>query len=140
MAKSKTKAKKNAFPKRVAGVKLSKKMRKRGASFARFANTPLGAALVAESTVAALRGVLGNEKVRSAAAEAGRDMQRMAMVTAMRIGAVAAAARDAALSQTDDKAPTIEGEDGERQPSRAEQARARRAAEKAERDEREIAH
>jgi hypothetical protein len=133
------KSKKKAFPKHVAGVKLSKKMRKRGASLTRFANSRLGSALIAEATVETIKSVLSNHRVRSTAAEAGRDIQRMALTAASRIGAVASAARDAAVQHNEERRTDnlAAQHDGAEKPSRAEQAKARRAAE---REQSEAAH
>jgi hypothetical protein len=91
--------KKNKAPKRIAGLKLSKKMRKRIIAFNRFAQSPIGSAFIAETTVSSVKSVLGNDKVRAAAADARRDIQQMGMLAVARIRAIATAAREAALEQ-----------------------------------------
>lgn len=110
MSKSKYKV-----PKRIAGVKIPKPLRKRANAVARFAETPLGSAMIAQIAVSAVGGVVRNERVRAAMADAGRDIGQLASVTAARLGAVVTATRDAAMSSFEDSEtatlrPTIKGE------------------------------
>lgn len=79
------------FPKRIAGVKVPKGARKTGTSLIRFAQTPIGSALVAEAIVASTVAVARNRQVQASAAEAGRE--------ATRFGAqIAQTAREAAIA------------------------------------------
>lgn len=69
-------ARKPKFPKRVAGMKVPKPMRKTGTGLMRFAATPLGSALIADLMIAGAARVAQDRRVRAAAAEAGREATR----------------------------------------------------------------
>jgi len=106
MAKS---AKKPKFPKRVAGLKVPKPMRKTGTGLLRFASTPLGSAIVADLLIAGAARVAQDRRVRAAAGEAGREASRfganvMGVVTSAATAAAApilAAAHDARAPEAD---------------------------------------
>lgn len=73
----KAKTDKPKFPKRLAGVKLPKLLRRSGTGLVRFAGTPLGSALVADLMIAGAVRVMRDPNVQAAAANAGAEAKRM---------------------------------------------------------------
>ena len=68
-----TKRKKHKLPKRIAGVKIPKILRKSGNSLIRLAETPAGREILAEALVAIAGGLLGGRYIREHMAESDRD-------------------------------------------------------------------
>jgi hypothetical protein len=91
MAK-KSKADKPKFPKRIAGVKVLKPLRRTGTGLVRFAGTPLGSALVADLMIAGAARIVRDRNVQAAAANAGAEAKRMGSNLAGVVQSAAAAA------------------------------------------------
>jgi hypothetical protein len=105
MGKKAKKAKdKKSAPKKVAGVKVPKGMRKGGDSLASLVTSPLARELVADALIAIAGALAGNRKARDAAAKAGSKVAKagaQAGSAAMDAGADAASgAKDMAQTAT----------------------------------------
>lgn len=94
----KAKADKLKFPKRLAGVKVPKPLRRTGTGLVRFAATPLGGAIVADLMLAGAARIVRDRHVQSAAAGAGREARRMRSNIAEVVTSAAAAAAAPILS------------------------------------------
>lgn len=95
--------KKNAkLPKKIAGVKISKKVRKSGNKLIAAANTPAGRELLAAGLVAAGAALAKAQKARRStegAAEPVKDAAERGAQMAGQIGAAVGAAANAALDR-----------------------------------------
>ena len=101
---AKKKAKK--LPKTLAGVKISKKVRKQGAELLATVNTPLGRELLAAGLVAAGAAIAKREETRKvvarvagAAEETAEDAAARGARVASQIGGIVGAAANAALDR-----------------------------------------
>jgi hypothetical protein len=65
-------AKKNKLPKRIAGVKIPKKLRKRGGQVFAFLDSPVISSIVAAGLLAAADSISRQPKVRKAGKKAGK--------------------------------------------------------------------
>lgn len=74
MSKSKSKGKKSKFPKKIAGIKVPKVLRKSGGSLAELLETPTGREVVAGALVAVAGSLVGSEKVRDVLASGGHNL------------------------------------------------------------------
>jgi hypothetical protein len=100
------KKKSTKLPKRIAGVKIPKKMRKQGGEFLARVNTPLGRELLAAGLVAAGAAMSKRDTVRKAAATAADEVEEVAEDAAAKgarvasqIGSVIGAAANAAMDR-----------------------------------------
>jgi hypothetical protein len=100
MAKKKKKAAR--LPKRIAGVKIPKAVRKSGGALLGQVNTPLGRELIAAGLVAAGAALAKKDEVRRGArlvAEEAEDAAELGARMASQIGDVVGAAANAALDR-----------------------------------------
>jgi len=112
---AKKKAKK--LPKSIAGVKISKKVRKQGGELLAKVNTPLGRELLAAGLVAAGAAMAKREETRKAAAGLIGDTEDAAAKgarVASQIGGIVGAAANAALDRLFGGEGA--GDDGDRRP------------------------
>lgn len=75
-------AKKNGLPKRIAGVKIPKKLRKRGGQVFAFLDSPVISSIVAAGLLAAADSISKQPKVKKAGKKAGKTAKRVAADTA----------------------------------------------------------
>ena len=75
-------AKKNGLPKRIAGVKIPKKLRKRGGQVFAFLDSPVISSIVAAGLLAAADSISKQPKVKKAGKKAGKTAKRAAADTA----------------------------------------------------------
>jgi len=80
----KTKAKK--LPKRVAGVKIPKKLRKQGGGLVALLESPTGRAIAADALIAIAGALAGNRATREAVVGAGQDAVDAGAAAADRTG------------------------------------------------------
>jgi hypothetical protein len=80
----KTKAKK--LPKRVAGVKIPKKLRKQGGGLVALLESPTGRAIAADALIAIAGALAGNRATREAVVGAGQDAVDAGAAAAGRTG------------------------------------------------------
>ena len=75
-------AKKNRLPKRIAGVKIPKKLRKRGGQVFAFLDSPVISSIIAAGLLAAADSISRQPKVKKAGKKAGKTAKRVAADTA----------------------------------------------------------
>ena len=75
-------AKKNRLPKRIAGVKIPKKLRKRGGQVFAFLESPVISSIIAAGLLAAADSISRQPKVKKAGKKAGKTAKRAAADTA----------------------------------------------------------
>lgn len=103
MAKRKAK-----FPKRIAGVKVPKALRRAAKPMAQFMDTPLGRSLVAQAVVSAAGALVFRPQVRAAVIDAGLQAGFIGVATVekmMEAGANAVGLRAASTSATSSSSP-----------------------------------
>ena len=75
-------AKNGKLPKRIAGVKIPKKLRKRGGQVFAFLDSPVISSIVAAGLLAAADSISKQPKVKKAGKKAGKTAKRVAADTA----------------------------------------------------------
>lgn len=122
------KSRKAKVPKRIAGVKVPKALRRAGRPLAQFAATPLGREIVAEAVVAATIALARSRPVRQAASEvsdgAARATHGMADIARAAAAPMVRAAQDmvSRTKQDDDLAPEPKKKRRDRPETEAEAA------------------
>jgi hypothetical protein len=105
------------IPKKIAGVKVHKQLRKSGRSLTDFMDTPLGREIVAAALTAIAGVLVGSKRTREVVGDAGQEVAHAGAKSTSAVGSVARSVTGAALGAMADVVQGAMSSEGHRQDS-----------------------